>query len=841
MISFVATVLNEEKTIKNFLKSISLQTNLPDEVIIVDGGSTDNTKKAITKFISKSKLNIKFLKKRGNIAKGRNEGISAAKGGIIVVSDSGCILDKNFVKEIVKPLKSKKISVSSGFYYPKTTNIFEKCLSTYTSTMKDKLDEDNFLPSSRSIAFRKNAWKKVSGYPENLDTCEDLVFARKLKSEGLNFKFTKKAFVYWPQRKNFLQAFKQFFNYAVGDGQAHYFRKQTPFLFIRYFIGLILLLNFIIWNSFLSLIILILLLFSYILWSILKNYKYVKKKQALYLLPLLQLLSDIAVIFGMTYGYLKSLRFLSKKNIGLTLIIAVYSVLMLLIIKWGIPGVNHPFNYHMDEWHQLQAVRSVYIHGTNNIEGAANGPMFQFLLSGVYLAPFYFLKLIDPFSISSFISNLDVQENLFIILRINTLIFGILSIVCLWKIIKKHIKINPVIPVLFFTFSPIWLSLSNYFKYDIALIFWLILSLYLITNFINKPTLKMFVFSSIVSALAVSTKISAITLFPILILSYLLITKKIRNKIKFLLAGLLAFFIAFVIFGIPDIVFLNKGGYFEYFHSNLVRGPSLTSDYILGYPWYIYLAFIQYPIIFGIGLYIGFVLSLFYLVAKQICQKINKKKINKIIVFLILSFLLFLLSLAVLKIDARGNRSLVLLPFMAIITAFAIKDWLRINKKITYLLIGVLMLIQFFQSIDPIYIKIKEDTRQLSSKWIEKNIKQKSLIGLESVPIYQQVPDFILKDYYLEERVGGSYYNYEIIDYRLSKIPDNLIITNKDFGMQLANNNEKTNLLLKIKNDNYLRIKEFKPNFLIIDKIFNYNDIYFSGLMPISTIEIYQK
>ena len=41
--SFIATVLNEEKTIKALLSSLAKQTKKPEEIIIVDGGSTDQT------------------------------------------------------------------------------------------------------------------------------------------------------------------------------------------------------------------------------------------------------------------------------------------------------------------------------------------------------------------------------------------------------------------------------------------------------------------------------------------------------------------------------------------------------------------------------------------------------------------------------------------------------------------------------------------------------------------------------------------------------------------------------------------------------------------------------
>ena len=42
-ISFITTVYNEEDSIVEFLQSLKAQTCLPDEMIIVDGGSTDKT------------------------------------------------------------------------------------------------------------------------------------------------------------------------------------------------------------------------------------------------------------------------------------------------------------------------------------------------------------------------------------------------------------------------------------------------------------------------------------------------------------------------------------------------------------------------------------------------------------------------------------------------------------------------------------------------------------------------------------------------------------------------------------------------------------------------------
>ena len=66
--ALISTILNEENTIEDFLNSILNQSILPDEVIIVDGGSSDKTLTRIKKYESLFKKNckLKILSKKGN-------------------------------------------------------------------------------------------------------------------------------------------------------------------------------------------------------------------------------------------------------------------------------------------------------------------------------------------------------------------------------------------------------------------------------------------------------------------------------------------------------------------------------------------------------------------------------------------------------------------------------------------------------------------------------------------------------------------------------------------------------------------------------------------------------
>ena len=299
-VSFVATVLNEEETIKGLLDSIIQQTKKPDEVIVVDGGSTDRTLSEI----SNIKLKFRVLTKHGNRSVGRNAGIKRATGDIILLSDAGCTLDKNWVKNIIQPFDNHSVDVVAGYYKAKPKTVFEKCLVPYVFVMPDKVNPKTFLPASRSMAFRKGVWKKVGGFPQEFSHNEDYVFANRLKKMNAAMVFKRDAIVYWQPRTNLKQAFIMFFRFALGDAEAGIYRPKAVLTVLRYFFTLLLAAIIFMLQSIQAAYLLVGLTLLYVFWSIIKNFRYVHDIRALYWLPLLQLTSDIAVSAGMVVGYL---------------------------------------------------------------------------------------------------------------------------------------------------------------------------------------------------------------------------------------------------------------------------------------------------------------------------------------------------------------------------------------------------------------------------------------------------------------------------------------------------------------------------------------------------------
>jgi len=309
-ISFITTVLNEENSIKPLLESLNSQTLLHNEAIIVDGGSTDDTLSVISNFkssISNKKIKVRVLAKKGNRSVGRNEAIENSTGEIIVCTDAGCILEKNWLKNITKDFTNKEVGVVAGYYEGKAKNVFEKSLLPYVLTMKDKIDPNNFLPATRSMAIRKSAWTEAGRFNEELSNNEDYEFSQRLRRKRISIAFARDAIVYWEPRKNTIEAFIMFYRFALGDAEAGILRPKVVFIFVRYAIGLVMVVLFLKTDIFFSIIFLALGTFAYTVWAILKNFKYVKEAEAFYYLPLLQLVSDAAVLLGTSLGLIKRL------------------------------------------------------------------------------------------------------------------------------------------------------------------------------------------------------------------------------------------------------------------------------------------------------------------------------------------------------------------------------------------------------------------------------------------------------------------------------------------------------------------------------------------------------
>ncbi len=237
--SLIVTTKNEATCLPSLLDSIAAQTRTPDEIVVVDGGSTDRTLDVLR--ARAGTLPIKLLSRPGaNISQGRNAAVCAATGDIICSTDAGVRLDPHWLAEIVRPFEDavRPVDVVSGFFVPDPHTVFETALAATTLPALSDVRPEAFLPSSRSIAFRKTAWEQAKGYPEWLDYSEDLVFDFALRAAGCRFAFTPTALVHFRPRPNLRAFFVQYYRYARGDGKADLWFKRHVIRYTTYFVAL---------------------------------------------------------------------------------------------------------------------------------------------------------------------------------------------------------------------------------------------------------------------------------------------------------------------------------------------------------------------------------------------------------------------------------------------------------------------------------------------------------------------------------------------------------------------------------------------------------------------------
>ena len=535
-----------------------------------------------------------------------------------------------------------------------------------------------------------------------------------------------------------------------------------------------------------------------------------------------------------------------KSNKVLVFLIIVYIIAMFSVISWGLPSETRPFTYNMDEWHQLAAVRALFEYGTPNVAGAAHGSIFQFFLSGIYLIPFAILGFVNPFAIQSSIDNPVMQERIFIIMRSNTLLFGVLSLITLAVITKKYFNTSSVLTVVLFLVTPIWLTLSTYFKYDIALVFWIILSILSLLHYAKYPALRNFILSAIPCALSFATKVSAAPILLIYIFSFFWFTPQFKKKYRHLVIGILVFSALFIAMGIPDL-FFRWGDYVEYLSSNIITGPKQDNNYLLGRSnkW-IYILTVLFPTIFGHAFYFLFFIAFIYWFF-QIVKWVYLKKFfdHKNEIFLLFSLVMFLLSLIPLGLGSTGNRLLVLLPFLSLLSTKFIINILKLSKYkvLLVVLIIIAVVLQLRESSVVIYTKYSRSALRKSSEWIIKNVPKGTVIGIENIPIYQTLPDIVLREYYLlqSNKYAKTNYLYNVINASSRKLPKFIVITNRYVDEKYLIKSPKKDLLKRLNKEGYRVVKEFMPDSDLYKLFYNDLNYYTSGLNFVLPVTIYGK
>ena len=237
LVSIVVPVRNGERTIGRLIESL-LATDYPKkEIIVVDGESLDGT----TRIVSKYPVVLLSEKRRSSYA-ARNTGIANARGQIILFTDADCIVDRTWVRNIVKTYADERVSGVGGLtlpyaepyarYAPKT--VVERYV---VSTSPPPPRRNNVVKLSRSqgalhsdffptqnASFRVEVLREVGNFDADFTSGGDVDICHRILDRGGTLFFDPDAIIYHIPRDNILALIRQFLKYGIG--KAHLLSKD---------------------------------------------------------------------------------------------------------------------------------------------------------------------------------------------------------------------------------------------------------------------------------------------------------------------------------------------------------------------------------------------------------------------------------------------------------------------------------------------------------------------------------------------------------------------------------------------------------------------------------------
>ena len=206
--SVVVCSYNGAKTLDRCLESLK-RVDYPDyEVVLVDDGSKDNTQE----IAAKHPWIVNIRQENKGLSFARNVGARAAKGDVIVYTDSDCMADPDWLYYLVGTLLSGDYAgVGGPNISPPAENWVQACVSAAPGGPSHVLLTDvvaEHIPGC-NMAFHRWAFEQAGGFdPEYRKAGDDVDFCWRLQSSGGVIAFSPAAIV-WHYRRFSLGAFKK--------------------------------------------------------------------------------------------------------------------------------------------------------------------------------------------------------------------------------------------------------------------------------------------------------------------------------------------------------------------------------------------------------------------------------------------------------------------------------------------------------------------------------------------------------------------------------------------------------------------------------------------------------
>lgn len=177
--SVILPTFNGASRIRPALDALSSQRGVgihEYEIIVVDDGSTDETRRVVTTYRPQSPLAVYYIRLRENSgpAVARNVGIMHARGNLICFTDDDCVVPPGWLAGFAAAFAEHPEIAGAGGWYDTTGNAGETIFDRYFSwrqawsspnnTKSAVFSNENLCGNTANVCYRREALRIVGGF-----------------------------------------------------------------------------------------------------------------------------------------------------------------------------------------------------------------------------------------------------------------------------------------------------------------------------------------------------------------------------------------------------------------------------------------------------------------------------------------------------------------------------------------------------------------------------------------------------------------------------------------------------------------------------------------------------
>lgn len=215
-VSVIVPVFNGRATIGMCLDSLQTINYPPDklEIIIVDNNSTDGT----TEIVKEYPFTLLYETEIQSSYAARDKGSRSAKGEFLLFTDADCIVEPDWVMNIILPFAAPEVAAAAG----KIISVKGDTLIEDFVTEADPLGVHTLGGMlslvTANVAYRRSVFEQMGGFNCYMTTGADLVLGWNVQQAiGIKVEYVENAIVYHKHRTTITGMRRQFRRYGSSE------------------------------------------------------------------------------------------------------------------------------------------------------------------------------------------------------------------------------------------------------------------------------------------------------------------------------------------------------------------------------------------------------------------------------------------------------------------------------------------------------------------------------------------------------------------------------------------------------------------------------------------------